>query len=181
MNEAFVQGFMYEVAPDILAVPFLSEGYCDFVLECCKQKDTWAPFKGDRHFSTYDIHLKNELPDLYEVLKDGLEEMILPRACKWWGIEPIEVSDLFALRYTMDTQTKLELHHDDSFVSASLKLNDDYEGSDLYFPRQKFGSKKVSVGTILIWPGQITHPHKATELVRGEKYSITVWTKQCTE
>ena len=66
-------------------------------------------------------------------------------------------------------------------MSASIKLNTGYEGSDLWFPRQKFSSKKVNVGTALLWPGQITHPHKATELTKGEKYSITLWTKQCTE
>ena len=180
MNEGFVRDYkILEVASNILYMPFMTKEYAEYVTACCMEKNTWAPFKGDRKYSTYDIHLKKEIPELYEVIGDHLSEQVWPAVCNWWGIEPIEVSDMFALRYTEDTQTKLDLHHDDSFVSASVKLNDDYIGAELKFPKQGFSNAAIPVGGILVWPSNITHPHKCTNLIEGEKYSLTIWTKQC--
>ena len=180
MNDAFSYGKVQDVATDILSIPFLTPEYVEYILECCKELDSWEPFKGDRSFSTWDIHFKKELPELYETLAEVLDEQILPTVCRWWDIDPIEVSDMFALRYTLDSQRHLKLHHDDSYISGSIKLSEDYVGGVLNFPRQQFNNESVPIGDILMWPSMITHPHESQELSSGVKYSLTIWTKQCT-
>ena len=67
------------------------------------------------------------------------------------------------------------LHHDIAQVSASIKLNNDYEGAELEFPRQKFSNREIPVGHMLAWPSLVTHPHLSTPITRGVKYSATVW------
>ena len=83
---------------------------------------------------------------------------------------------IFAIKYCMEGQRSLKLHRDESFVSGSIKLNDEYEGAELIFPDQGFTNKNVEVGDLLLWPGSITHPHCSDYLLSGEKYSMTIWT-----
>jgi hypothetical protein len=170
-----------EVGSDILHLTFMTREYVDYVLEACKAVDSWAPNKHDRRYSTYDIHLNEELPSIYEAINDHLNTVIWPMVALWWGVEGFEVSNMFALKYSADTQTSLKLHHDDSYITASVKLNDDYDGAELIFPTKgKFSNKYIPVGDLLVWPGSITHAHKCTDLWHGEKYSLTIWTKQTT-
>jgi hypothetical protein len=75
----------------------------------------------------------------------------------------------------LDTQTELRLHHDVAQVSASVKLNDDYVGAELDFPRQDFTNADVPVGSLLVWPSLVTHPHQTQPLVSGVKYGLTIW------
>jgi predicted 2-oxoglutarate/Fe(II)-dependent dioxygenase YbiX len=75
----------------------------------------------------------------------------------------------------MGEQEELRMHHDVAQVSASIKLNDDYDGALLEFPRQNFTNADVAVGDALVWPSLVTHPHASTQLTRGEKYSLTIW------
>ena len=67
------------------------------------------------------------------------------------------------------------MHHDVAQVSASLKLNDGYQGAVLDFPRQGASNLDVPVGELVVWPSLVTHPHQATPLRDGVKYGLTVW------
>ena len=78
----------------------------------------------------------------------------------------------------MDTQTSLNLHHDASLVTGSVKLNDDYKGATLIFPRQYTNNEDVPVGKCILFPGQVTHGHYCDELKEGTKYSLTMWTSR---
>ena len=94
-----------------------------------------------------------------------------------WALDQeVETKDIFIVKYSKDTQTKLKMHVDDSYISGSIKLNNNYEGGILTFPRQSVTNQETEVGDLLIWPSQITHPHNSTLLEEGEKYSITIWT-----
>lgn len=162
---------------DILHTPFLSEDICEIILECLKEKNTWF-YEAKNPHHTDDIHFKKDLPEWYAILEEGLLAVLVP-ATKYWDISSadIEIINMFAVRYTLSEKTELAKHHDDSYITCSLKLNSNYEGGELFFPRQKTTNKQANVGDLLIWPGQITHPHSSLPLVSGEKYSITVWTK----
>ena len=78
----------------------------------------------------------------------------------------------------MESQKSLHLHHDESHISGSVKLNEAYEGGVLKFPRQDFTNEELKVGQLLCWPSKITHPHLSTELRSGTKYSLTIWTQE---
>jgi hypothetical protein len=44
-------------------------------------------------------------------------------------------------------QRELRTHHDVAQVSGSIKLNDDYEGAALDFPRQRWDNTAMGVGS----------------------------------
>ena len=67
------------------------------------------------------------------------------------------------------------MHHDVAQVSASIKLNNEYAGAELEFPRQDFTNADVPVGDLLVWPSLVTHPHASRPLKSGVKYSLTIW------
>jgi|TARA_R110001592_G_scaffold349238_1_gene644092 hypothetical protein len=162
---------------DILTCPFLTTMAVDSIRDSCEQIATWETNKRLEYF-THDIHFKVVLPTLYEILTEYLEEEIFPLAMEFWNIDEFKVSDLFAIKYSSDTQTSLGIHHDNSFVSGSVKLNDNYSGAKLHFPRQNWNNKTIPVGHLILWPGNITHQHCCTELEEGEKHSLTIWSKQ---
>ena len=74
-----------------------------------------------------------------------------------------------------DIVNNLRLHNDISGISSLIKLNNNFEGGETVFPRQNIDTKDMPVGHILIWPGQVTHPHKVNPVTNGIKYSLTIW------
>jgi len=93
--------------------------------------------------------------------------------CHLYGLR-----DAFIIKYEMDKQRELRLHNDASLVTGSIKLNDDYEGGILEFPRQGISNKDIPVGKCILFPGQVTHAHTSTELQSGTKYSLTIWSSR---
>jgi predicted 2-oxoglutarate/Fe(II)-dependent dioxygenase YbiX len=59
-------------------------------------------------------------------------------------------------------------------ISAVGYLNDDYEGGELYFPRQDIVVKPTK-GSIVLFPSNFTHIHESRDVMRGTKYSVVTW------
>lgn len=60
-------------------------------------------------------------------------------------------------------------------MSVIICLNDDYEGSELYFPIQDF-KIKLKKGQIIAFPPYWTHQHMAFEPLNGTyRYTINTW------
>ena len=62
------------------------------------------------------------------------------------------------------------------YQSCSVKLNDDYEGATLYWPRQDVSNADIPIGKMILFPGMVTHGHYVSPLTSGTKYSATFWT-----
>jgi len=165
------------VSPDILHTKFLPTEICEAILASALEKNTWE-YNPRLVYHTDDIHFKEDLPEWYDIIETGLREAF-NTASTYWGIESeeIDIASMFAVRYHLSGKLDLRLHHDDSYITGSIKLNNEYSGGELFFPRQKFSNKKIEIGDLLLWPGQITHPHGSLPITEGEKYSITIWTK----
>lgn len=61
-------------------------------------------------------------------------------------------------------------------LSILLYLNDDYEGGELYFPRQDI-KIKPEAGSMIVFPSLGTHPHEALEVTKGTKYVVVTWAR----
>ena len=177
MNEVFLPVKMKEVGQDILLFDFFTEAYCDFLLTACDSIDIWEPNPEDE-YKTQDLDFEKYLPPVYEMVREQLKEEINPVLNNYWMSGEFDIEAMFALKYTMDTQRTLSLHHDDSYVSFSIKLNNLYRGAELEFPRQRWSNKDIPIGKLLCWPSQLTHPHECSPLEAGNKYSMTIWTKE---
>jgi len=59
-------------------------------------------------------------------------------------------------------------------LSAVCFLNDDYEGGQLEFPRQK---RKIApkAGRLVLFPSNFCFPHEAHDVLRGVKYTAVTW------
>ena len=165
-----------EVAKDVLVVPLLSHVQCQNLIHMSEQMGTWGAMEGDK-FPAQEIRAK-ELGVRYEIEKLWEQNLALVCESYWSPVKYMGLRDAFTMKYSMDSQKSLGLHTDASLITGSVKLNDNYEGATLYFPRQEFNNIDVPVGSCLLFPGQVTHGHYVDELKSGVKYSLTMWTSR---
>jgi hypothetical protein len=172
---------IWTVADDIVAFEYMTPQMCDDLIGACDARGGWEP-RPDDAYPAQEIRIDQLCPSLYKEMETKLTKQIWPQLEAYWPpMSMYGIRDFFAMRYSLDTQTSLALHNDASMVSGSLKLNDDYQGAELSFPRQHFTNRHVARGIMLMWPGQVTHPHVCEELEEGVKYSLTLWTKRFTQ
>lgn len=183
MEEAFhtKKVSVHSLGQDILCLEFMTPAYAQSIIDVVEEEDEWTSVP--HQYATHDVVLEDRFPDLFEIIKEHLDHSVWPIVKKYWNIDDYEFEtySAFVVKYSEETQTSLDMHHDDSFISASIKLNDDYSGGLLTWPRQSADNGPAPVGSIIVWPGKITHPHYCSELKGGTKYSLTIWTKECTK
>jgi len=113
---------------------------------------------------------------LFEAVQNDMGMRIWPQLQQHWPlIDYHGINDAFIIRYEIGGQEELRIHHDVAQVSASVKLNNDYLGAELQFPRQEFSNAEMSVGSLIAWPSLVTHPHLSAPIISGVKYSLTIW------
>jgi hypothetical protein len=124
----------------------------------------------------HEISLAMISPRLFEAVQNDMGERIWPQLQQQWPlIDYHGINDAFIIKYQQGGQEELRPHHDVAQVSASIKLNDAYEGAVLEFPRQGANNAALPVGSLLAWPSLVTHPHHSTRITKGTKYSLTIW------
>lgn len=171
MNEFFEEVELKEVAKDIFVTPFLTPFASTFLLELCQNFTEWK--KHTDKYATYDLVFEEHYPVYGDILSKGFKQLKFALEQKGWHLGEYETKALFAVKYTLGQS--LKRHVDDSYITGSIKLNGNYEGGILTFPRQDFSNQEVPIGNLLVWPSQITHPHLSSKIKSGEKYSITIW------
>ena len=163
------------LSDDIIVIDFMSEDMCQNMISLAEDK-TFNFMEGDK-VPSQDLRLKEI--GLWEQLKEHWNSVVYEIVYDYWNpCHMYGLRDAFIIKYEMDKQRSLRLHNDASLVTGSIKLNDDYEGGILEFPRQGVSNKDVPVGKCLLFPGQVTHGHTSTELLSGTKYSLTIWSSR---
>tara|TARA_B100000945_G_scaffold215483_1_gene173636 strand:+ start:1131 stop:3038 length:1908 start_codon:yes stop_codon:yes gene_type:complete len=164
---------------DMLLIDYMTPYMCDSLIEIADKNGQWDSLEYDK-FPAKEIRLK--ALGLWDEMEKYWKESIYPIVEEfWWPSIMYGIRDAFVMRYSLDTQTNLNLHCDASLVTGSIKLNDDYEGADLVFPRQRFSNKDIPVGKCILFPGQLTHGHECQQLISGVKYSLTIWSSRYTD
>lgn len=164
-----------EVGPELLVVPFWTRDMCSAVIRAAEAVGGFSP-QPDDPVPGHEVSLALISPRLFEAVQNDLGFRIWPQLQAHWPlIDYCGLRDVFVIKYSLETQTELRIHHDVAQVSASVKLNDDYEGARLDFPRQGFTNEHLPVGSMLVWPSLVTHAHQTLPLRSGVKYGLTVW------
>lgn len=169
-----------EVATDILCVEFWKPEFCKLITNAADQIDRYESRPNDP-VPGQELRIDQISPDLYRsfcthwktVLQPILDNYYMLPAQQWfmgWRVP-------FIIKYQMHKQTYLRPHMDGSLVTGTVRLNDEYSGGELVFPRQKYKNTNVPVGSMLIWPSSIQHIHYSDNLTGGTKYSLVAWTK----
>lgn len=163
------------VGPEIVRMPFWTPEFCTTVIRAAEAAGGFSPHDDDP-VPGYEVSLAAISPRLFEAVENDIGARMWPAIRQWWPyVDYHGLRDVFVIRYAMGEQETLRMHHDIAQVSASIKLNDDYEGAELSFPRQGFTNADVAVGDAIVWPSLVTHPHESTPLRSGVKYSLTIW------
>ena len=124
----------------------------------------------------HEVSLAVISPQLFNAVEVDFGVRIWPQLQNQWPlIDYHGIQDVFVIKYEVGQQEELRMHHDVAQVSASIKLNDEYQGAELQFPRQNFSNRELKVGEMVAWPSLVTHPHCSAPIVSGVKYSATVW------
>lgn len=165
-----------EVGPDILCTDFLTERQCDFLIQKSERHGDWGQLEGDK-FPAQEIRLR-QLGLWHEYERLWREKLGKIAEQHWTPMAHIGLRDAFTMKYTTETQKSLGLHTDASLVTGSVKLNEDFEGAEVVFPRQNFSNINVPRGKCLLWPSEVTHGHYVPDLLSGTKYSLTMWTSR---
>ena len=159
----------------MLLIDFMSADMCQKMISL-SEKHTFKSLSYDK-VKGQELRLKEF--GLWDELEEHWNTNIYPivhefwNPCHMWGMR-----DAFLIKYEMDKQRDLPLHNDASLVTGSVKLNDDYEGGVLEFPRQKLSNKDIPIGKCILFPGQVTHGHLSTSITKGTKYSLTIWSQR---
>jgi hypothetical protein len=163
------------VASEICLVPFWTPEFCAAVIRASEAVGGFAPDPDDA-VPGQEVSLAVISPALFEAVQNDIGERIWPQLETVWPlIEYQGLRDAFVIRYAVGGQSSLRLHQDVAQISATVRLNDDYTGAALTFPRQGYDNADQAVGSMLAWPSLVTHPHETSPLGRGVKYGLTVW------
>jgi hypothetical protein len=160
---------------DMVVVPCWTQAFCELLIKAAEATGGFTANEFDP-VPAHEISLAVISPSLFERVQDDFGSRIWPQLKTVWPlIEYHGINDAFIIKYGVGKQEELRIHHDVAQVSASIKLNDSYQGAVLEFPRQNKTNESVPVGSMLTWPSLVTHPHASTPIQSGVKYSMTVW------
>ena len=163
------------VGNELVAVPFWTPEFCGSLIRAAEAIGAFEP-QPDDPVPGHEVSLAVISPRLYAAVEEDLGMRLWPVLQKHWAfIDYYGLRDAFVIKYSKGGQVDLRMHHDVAQVSASIKLNDDYRGGELVFPRQGVSNAELAVGEVIAWPSLVTHPHEAKKLTSGTKYSLTIW------
>jgi hypothetical protein len=163
-----------EVASEIYRLPFWTPEFCSLIIRAAEavgfEPDPDDPVPG------HEVSLASISPTLFAAIEADIGMRVWPQLQAVWPlIEYRGLRDAFVIRYRPGEQRSLRLHQDVAQVSATVRLNDGYEGAALTFPRQGYDNGDLAVGDLIAWPSLVTHPHEAAPLDAGVKYGLTIW------
>ena len=169
-----------EVAQDIIVLPFWSEYECNFLIKWANKAGGFKPLPQDVKTGSapgQELRLNHVNDGMYvDQYKKEVVERLFPIIRKFWHpVSPVNLRMPFIIKYTMDTQREMSPHHDSALVSLVIKLNDNYEGGVLSFPRQSWDTGGLNVGDVVLFPSAVTHVHQVKPITSGERYSFTGW------
>lgn len=164
-----------EVGPDLLVLPCWTPTFCATVVRAAEALGAFEP-QPDDPVPGHEVSLAVISPRLFEAVQDDFGARLWPQIQSVWPyVDYHGLRDAFVIRYAPGQQESLRIHHDVAQISGSIKLNDDYDGAELRFPRQQYDNSAQVVGEMLMWPSLVTHPHETGRLLSGIKYALTVW------
>ena len=163
------------VAEEMFALSCWTPKFCDALIRAAELTGAFQINPNDP-VPGHEVSLAVISPQLFNAVEVDFGLRIWPQLQQQWPlIDYHGIQDVFVIKYEVGQQEELRMHHDVAQVSASIKLNDDYQGAELEFPRQNFSNHEMKIGQMVAWPSLVTHPHCGASIVSGVKYSATVW------
>jgi len=89
---------------------------------------------------------------------------------------PAKMSPIMICKYYVGSEQgqHVDTYKGESYLSAVLYLNDNYDGGELHFPNQGV-TIKPSAGSVVVFPSGEPFSHEATKVIKEEKYIATAF------
>lgn len=167
-----------EVATDIWTAPVFTRTMCDDIVAACeKHADLFMAQPGDT-LPAAELIIDEHDPVLRYFVKNYFEKTVWRELYGVYGAYGKELSQwINRVTASADPASLFPWHHDQSMFTANIKLNDNYDGGLVEFNRQNYNNFEIPVGNAMIWPSQVTHPHRVTAVTQGTRYSYVMFTK----
>lgn len=172
-------GDLKAISKDMYITPFWKESFCKELVDYFNNNPSIFNASNPDGYDASEV-LSSYISKIFtlEILKQHHTKIFSQMCNLYQNLNLNGYFDPYFVRYNHkeDKSNKLRLHNDISGISSLVKINEDFEGGETVFPRQEITTKEMPVGHILIWPGQVTHPHEVNPVTKGIKYSLTIWT-----
>ena len=161
-----------EPVADVAHFPIFTNKFCKELIEMAEEANKWTEGRHD-YYPTHDVLLSSLGFD--EIYRKVLSEFLYPLAAHYYKLDGGRWLKLnaenFIIKYSMEKQGFLSLHHDQSVLSSVLTLNEDFEGGGTFFYRQQ---KTIigKTGEMSLHPGMISHRHGAKPISSGTRYVL---------
>lgn len=153
---------------------FLSSDICNWIIH---ETNAYANIHGwtklrHENYPTTDLPVK-VLSNIHGFIKNVVEQSIFFNIIKNYRLpkrDLLSISDIFLVKYSMDSQTHLELHQDGEFFSFNILLNkpSDFEGGGTYFEDGLIHT--LEQGELLLHCGKLRHA--GLPITKGERYLL---------
>ena len=142
------------IGQDLYVTSFWTPQFCAAIVRAAEAVGAFEPQDNDP-VPGHEVSLAVISPRLFERVQADIGERLWPQLrTAWRHIDYHGLRDVFVIRYALGEQQSLRIHHDVAQVSASIKLNDDYEGGELAFPVHRSGVQ-VTYGTDPLLTAQV--------------------------
>ena len=179
-----------EVGPDIFLFPLFSASFCNAVLDFVKKEENshlWEFDSDGAAFRLTDFPFKeesrsntgqNSIFQLFEVSGfmhawELAMQWVMPIIhARWPTFEFEKIGDATVLRYDAKHYPLLKDHIDFETMGFIVLLNTNYSGGGTHFPKWNLTITGQEPGTVLMYPGGLSHVHGGRRVTGGERYVL---------
>lgn len=165
-----------ELKDNIFKCKTFSEEYCRDIVDTCEQlSDEFTISCPGKPYTVDHLRLEYFGTLFCRQFATVLNDYIINSITSFYKIPQrpaFSLLDPYIARYSKDTIVDIKEHCDLSTFSIITKLNDDYDGGELIFPKLDYMCYNIEVGDSIIFPGSYLYPHMTKPVTSGKKYSL---------
>jgi hypothetical protein len=165
----FIQRFIYN--------KMFSKNVCEWIIleseNYAKNNGGWTTRRHE-NYPTTDIPIE-KIPGVFNFVLNSFENIFNKIKKSYCFTEEVifNIKDLFIVKYNEETQNKLDLHQDGSFLSINLLLSDtkEFEGGGTYFNDGL--TVFLEQGDLLVHSGKVEH--SGLPITKGTRYIMVAF------
>ena len=177
-----------EVAEQVYLFQLFQPEFCALLIEECEHSKQWVTTLeqvAEAHPMTAGIVDVVEpettiswaaMPGLTEVYAAIIKNHVQPLLESLWQTFKLQKWELPAVRkFEPEVVKGMALHYDNEIIGMIGYLNQEFTGGGTFFPRWNLvigRSGEVPVGSVIVYPGGISHEHAVLPVTAGKRYML---------
>ncbi len=178
-----------EIAEQVYQVQLFTPEFCRLLIEECEHCGAWRTVKEktvEPHSATPGIadviEPETAIPWSAMLGLEGVYDAVVSRHVRpllegLWETFELQKWDPPAVRkFESDVVGGMDLHYDAETVGMVGYLSEAFEGGGTHFPRWNLTvgqSGNVRVGSVIVYPGGLSHEHLALPVTAGTRYTLS--------